>query len=504
MELPVWLVALALVLAAIGALDRVLAPSMRWVLRRRMERAVARLNERLQRPIEPFKLMARQDRINRLVYDPVVTEAIAQHAHETGIPEPVAAEEARRYAREIVPGFSTLIYFGIAIRLARWLTRALYRVRIGRLDTQAIAAIDPNATVVFVMNHRSNMDYVLLTWLVSDRSTLSFAVGEWARVWPLSRLIRAMGAYFIRRRSRNTLYRKVLARYVQMATAEGVTQAIFPEGGLSLDGRVGPAKMGLLHYIVTGFRPRPRSGNASDNAAAQAPAAPPQGAHDVVFLPVALGYDRVLEDQLLLRAAKAGGRRFRARPFGVVQFLLRRLWGRLIGRDMRLGYAAVSFGPPLSLARFLAETDTAGAAETTRTEALAARLMQEVTRVVPILPVPLAAAALSSGATGRPALTAEAERLASRLRAAGAPLRLPGSDAGAAAMAGIDELIRRGVLRARRGRITSTASGAALIAFYAAPVFQHLDADAAKLARLPAPAALPSPETAGDRKSEET
>lgn len=69
-----------------------------------------------------------------------------------------------------------------------------------------------------------------------------------------------MGAYFIRRGSRNTLYRRVLARYVQMATAEGHTQAIFPEGGLSLDGRVGAAKLGLLSYILAGFDPEGRDG----------------------------------------------------------------------------------------------------------------------------------------------------------------------------------------------------------------------------------------------------
>ena len=44
-----------------------------------------------------------------------------------------------------------------------------------------------DATVVFVINHRSNMDYVLLTYLVSDNAALSFAMGQWARRWPLQR-----------------------------------------------------------------------------------------------------------------------------------------------------------------------------------------------------------------------------------------------------------------------------------------------------------------------------
>ncbi|HAW48906.1 MAG TPA: glycerol-3-phosphate acyltransferase, partial [Roseovarius sp.] len=97
-------------------------------------------------------------------------------------------------AREIVPSFSASLYFGFAIRAARVLSRTLYRVRLGNFD-EKLGGIDREATVVFVMNHRSNMDYVLVTWLAADRSALSYAVGEWARVWPLSRMIRAMGAY---------------------------------------------------------------------------------------------------------------------------------------------------------------------------------------------------------------------------------------------------------------------------------------------------------------------
>src|SRR5690606_33957037 len=124
-------------------------------------------------------------------------------ARAEGVPRNVAFESARRYAREIVPGFSASVYFGFSVRAARWLSRLLYRVEVISPDEAALQTVEREATVVFVMNHRSNMDYVLVTWLVSNRMTLSYAVGEWARVWPLSWLIRAMGAYFIRRRTPN-------------------------------------------------------------------------------------------------------------------------------------------------------------------------------------------------------------------------------------------------------------------------------------------------------------
>lgn len=372
-QLPLWLLVLILAFAAVTALSHFLLPSVRWFFRRRMEKVVARLNERLERPIEPFKLLRRHDMIQRLIYDAKVVEAVAERARETGVPEDVVFQEATKYAREIVPSFSASAYFGFAIRAARFISQAFYRVRLGYFDQDAISKIDPNSTVIFIMNHRSNMDYVLVTYLAAERAALSYAVGEWARVWPLSRLIKAMGAYFIRRRSRNDLYRRVLARYVQMATAGGVAQAVFPEGGLSLTGRVGEPKLGLLNYIVSDFKP--------------------DVGRDVSFVPVALNYDRVFEDRVLLAAADAGTRRFRFRISSALRYMVKHIYQRLTGKFLRFGYAAVSFGPPLSLNEF--SKGKSG----DLTQAIGHELMERIRKVVPVLPIPLVCHCLQ-GASG--------------------------------------------------------------------------------------------------------
>ena len=52
-------------------------------------------------------------------------------------------EEARRHAREIVPAFSATLYFGWGARLARWISRGLYRVRLSENDLAAIDALRP-------------------------------------------------------------------------------------------------------------------------------------------------------------------------------------------------------------------------------------------------------------------------------------------------------------------------------------------------------------------------
>ncbi|TMM51615.1 1-acyl-sn-glycerol-3-phosphate acyltransferase [Sulfitobacter sabulilitoris] len=358
-QLPLWLFVLIVLFAAVTFASHFLFPSVRWFFRRRLEKAVKQLNTRLTRPIEPFKLARRYDMIQRLIYDPEVTREIVNYARENHVPENVAFQKARTYAREIVPSFSAFAYFSFGIRLARLLANSLYVIRTGPRNDDILRAIPKDATVVFIMNHRSNMDYMLVTYLAARASALSYAVGEWARVWPLSRLIKSMGAYFIRRRSRGALYRRVLARYVQMATAGGVTQAIFPEGGLSLNGRLMPPKMGLLAYVVEGYQADGR---------------------DVVFVPVAINYDRVLEDSVLIAAAARGDRRFGARISVVVRFILRKLWQFLRGRYKRFGTAAVAFGEPVSLRDFGPDRPL---------EDLSRTLMTRIEAAMPVLFVPL-------------------------------------------------------------------------------------------------------------------
>jgi glycerol-3-phosphate O-acyltransferase len=451
-EIPIWLLSLILLLALLSFLSHFLFPSVRWFLRRRVERLVTELNKRLERPIQPFKLMHRNDMIVRLAHDPKVMEAVVATATENGQPESVAFERARGYAREIVPSFSALVYFGVATRLARRVARFLYHVRIERYDAEALAAIDRRATVVFVMNHRSNMDYVLVTYLAASRSALSYAVGEWARIWPLSGLIRSMGAYFIRRRSDSPLYRRVLARYVQMATDEGVTQAIFPEGGLSLDGRLAAPKLGILSYIVAGWQP---------------------GAREVVFVPVALNYDRVFEDVVLVAAAKAGNRRFPTRPWRILRFVLRHALRLVTGRFHRFGYAAVSFGAPVTLSEVIAESPEDATAR------LAARLMDRIRAVIPVPPVPLVALAFGGDRTlTDAALLTRADALSVRLAASGTHLAMPRGPVADRVAAGTEVLARRGILQ-RDGAGWRVVNGRTdVLEYYAASVRQLLVDDA--------------------------
>ena len=458
--LPLWMVVVLAALALWSSVALLLTPGIRWYLRRRLDRMVERIGARLSVDLPAFKLTRRHVLIDRLVHDPKVQLAATAHANASGEPPQQVFARVERYAREIVPSFNVYLYFRVGYALARAIARSLFRVRLGFADEAGLRGIPPRSSLVFVMNHRSNMDYLLVAFLAAEHVALSYAVGEWARVWPLQQLVRSMGAYFVRRNSRDALYRVVLARYVHMATEAGVTQAVFPEGGLTKDGRLGAPKLGLIDYMLKGFDEREG-----------------EERRDILFIPVGINYDRVLEDRTQLGRLDAQGPRVgRGRALAtLVGFIGSNLWLMLRGRWYRFGYACVNFGSPLSMRAWCRERGLHFPAldeEARRREvaAVAERLMGAIGAIIPVLPVALVASVLlESPAEGWTELELKAAVLA-RLRSlagTGARHYLPRGDLDYAFSVGLRMLVLRRLASEADGIYRPVAAERALLAYYA-------------------------------------
>ena len=301
-----------------------------------------------------------------------------------GLSELAVRRQVRKYLDEIIPYFNVLSYYKIGYNAAKILVNLLYKVSVDYQDEPALEQIPKRDVVVYLMNHRSNADYVVVAYVLARGVQVSYAVGEWARAWPLEYVFKSFGAYFIRRRFREPLYHTVLERYVQLITRNSVTQGIFPEGGLSLDGKLRPPKLGLLDYICR---------TVTD----------PTFDRDIWFVPVALNYDRVLEDRSLIRELiTAGDRPSRLAQLGtVVSYLISNTARLLTGRLKRYGRVAVNFGTPLSLRGWLktAPANVLALPKEGRLpelERLAREMLTRIGAIIPVTPVPLAAAALLS------------------------------------------------------------------------------------------------------------
>ncbi len=367
-------------LGVLGAL-LLLGLGARWYAPRSGRRALLRFRARLNR----FKLSSRASVRERLLNDPTVAEAVRAHAAATGGSEAAAWKRVDSYIHEIVPFFNVVAYYQVGYRAAKRVLNLFYKVSVEHENEAALDGLPRDAVIVYVINHRSNADYVLVSYALAGRVALSYAVGEWARAFPLELIFKAFGSYFVRRKFREPLYHSVLERYVQLITREGVTQGIFLEGGLTRDGLLKAPKIGLLDYVL---------GIARD----------PAYRARMFIVPVAVNYDRVLEDRSLLR--ELASREGRARPSRIVQFgeVTRYLaWNaaRLATRRWkRYGRAALTIGAPVPLEPWFAREanlyELAKPERLARVQALCDDIMSRIGALVPVTPVPLACAAIQS------------------------------------------------------------------------------------------------------------
>jgi glycerol-3-phosphate O-acyltransferase len=367
-----------LALAAVAIVGLMLA---RRIARRSGRRALLEFRGRIDR----FKLAGRKAVRERLLADPEIAISVRAHAAQVGESEEATWKRVDAYIHEIVPFFNVVAYYRIGYRAAKRILNLFYKVTVEHEQDDALRRLSKDSVVVYLMNHRSNADYILVSYALAGQVAISYAVGEWARAFPLEHMFKAFGSYFVRRKYREPLYHAVLERYVQLITREGVTQGIFLEGGLTRDGLLKAPKIGLLDYVL---------GIARD----------PAYRARLYIVPVAVNYDRVLEDRSLLR--ELARREGKARASRLSQFseVARFVWwnlARLVFRRWkRYGRAAVTIGNPMPLAAwFEANTDLFTLAKPerlARVQSLCDRVMSRIGALVPVTPVPLACAAIQS------------------------------------------------------------------------------------------------------------
>lgn len=479
---------------------------VRFVVVGRVRRALAERAVRFVRQhrieLESARFIDRVWMREKLAGDPAIDEAIARVARAEGASGRVLRERVDTYVNEIAPYFSVTAYWWFGKALARRVVNFCFELVVDRegFDDQAKRAPE-GAVRVYVINHRANMDPLILAYALLDRVPLSYAVGEWALVWPLDWLFRSFGSYFVRRGESDPLYHTVLSRFVQLMAGHGAVTGFFIEGGLSRDGALRRPRSGLLDYIIGLRREWPD--------------------REIVFMPVGLNYDRVLEDRILTR--EASGPLPKPTPlerlFNLVGLLfwlpvlvLANVLKVATRSHRKFGYAAICFGEPLALTEWPGGPDLHTLDDEERTEGvreLACELLyNRIGRVVPATPVPiLCEALLREGPDTVPAVQGRIRDVLKALRAVDAPvsggeafqsIEARREHAGLESIRGIDEaflreeeaeqmlllattmLSRRRLLKRVTGqveRLVYPADKQVILTYYANSIRHHLDHD---------------------------
>jgi glycerol-3-phosphate O-acyltransferase len=229
----------------------------------------------------------------------------------------------------------------------------------------------------------------------------------------------------------------------------------------------------------------------------------PAGERDIVFVPVGINYDRVLEDRTLLRdvGTVAGSDPGESRPpkkgalasgATAVAFAAKQLLLIIRQKWHRFGYACVHFGEPISAGSFLRERGVDlrvfdREARGPHLQAFAAELMRAIGAAVPLLPVPLVATALLEHPEGLAELDVKAavRDLIGRAERQGGRPYVPRQDLDYAVSFGMKSLVLRHLVDESEGTFRIRPGEETVVRYYANSI-GHLLGDESPVAAAPA------------------
>jgi glycerol-3-phosphate O-acyltransferase len=214
-----------------------------------------------------------------------------------------------------------------------WLFKTMYDGTV--VDTEGLQKVknmSQKGPLILVPCHKSHVDYLILSWILYKHNMPCphIAAGKNLSFWPMGSIFRAGGAFFLRRSFRGArLYAKVFSEYIHKLLEEGFNLELFIEGGRSRTGKLLMPKLGILTILFNAFK----------NGACD----------DMIFVPVFIGYDQIIEERAYLHEIEGG----KKEPETLSQVIKARRFLK-----QRYGKIYINFHDPISLVDILSGYDT--------------------------------------------------------------------------------------------------------------------------------------------------
>lgn len=317
------------------------------------------------------------DRVrDEIVRSPKLRAVIEDLAGEGSAERAAVTARALDMLRELMatPDMSTVQ--GLELLFDRVFNRIYAGIEYRGEQIEALRSAAKSGTVVLLPSHKSHIDYLVLSYVFMKENLQLplIAAGDNLNFFPAGPVLRRGGAFFIRRSFKgDRLYAAVVDTYVRRLIRTGYPIELFLEGGRSRTGKLLPPKFGLLSMLVD--------------------AALGVSQRRVYFVPISIGYERVVEAQSYGREL-GGGEKSKEDAKGLLRTtrVLRSRYGRI----------TLELGEISSLDQLRAELGLADEGELSPAQrrALVTRLgnrtMDEINRVTAVTPGALTALALLS------------------------------------------------------------------------------------------------------------
>ncbi len=237
-------------------------------------------------------LKSRQEITEDILTQKSLKEYLAQYAAEHKISLKKTNKKAADYIDEIAANYNLRI-IQIGSVVLNWVFQNIFDGLM--LKQKQINRMKEKSTenpLILVPCHKSHLDYLLLPYVMHKHNMPCphIAAGKNLSFWPLGPIFRGGGAFFIRRSIKGAkLYTRIFAAYIEKLLYEGFNLKIFIEGGRSRTGKLLSPRPGGISYMIR--------------------ACLAGACTDLHFVPIFIGYDRVLEEDAYLKEREGGDKK---------------------------------------------------------------------------------------------------------------------------------------------------------------------------------------------------
>jgi len=347
---------------------------------------------------------SRTEMIEMALHDRSFLAAMMEYCKKNNQPFIATRRRARRYLEEMTADLRPWPVGFIRAVLDRLLPRLYQSVEVDVEGLEQVRKVLRQMPVVFVPSHKSHVDYLILGYILDKHQApqpLTVA-GINLNFWPIGRLFRGAGAFFIRRTFRGKrIYSLCLVKYLETILREGLSMTFYVEGGRSRIGKLLPPKTGFLQFLLQ--------------------AAAGSNQREVAFVPVSIAYERIFEERFYTN--EAAGKPNEGENLATI------VRNRRLLSKSRRGRVWIDFCKPILLGDMLWNEGGAGPADEEQRRELATKIAYRVVHAInerqPVTAYAIVAEALLAGARrGVPADTVKrrCELLADCLADAGVAL----------------------------------------------------------------------------------
>jgi len=232
-------------------------------------------------------LKSRQEITEEILTRKSLREFLADYAARTNIPLRKVNKKAAAYINEIAANYNLRCINFLSLVL-KWVFNNIFEgLSVNQDEINRMRETYTQAPLILIPCHKSHLDYLLLPYVMFKHNMPCphIAAGKNLSFWPLGPVFRGAGAFFLRRTFKGAeLYTRIFAAYLEKLLHEGFNIKIYIEGGRSRTGKLLTPKPGGLAMLIKAYL----------NGACE----------DLYFVPIYVGYDRVLEKMPTLKRSK--------------------------------------------------------------------------------------------------------------------------------------------------------------------------------------------------------